>query len=150
MAGFNKAILMGNCVRDPELRYTPSGTPVTDFSLAVNRITGSGDNRKQETLFIDITAWGRTAETLSRYLSKGSSILVEGRLVLDRWESGGEKRSKIKVVVESFQFLSSRQGGQDSSSRQSGSEHQSRGAGQSYHRSEPPQSGPEDDDDVPF
>ncbi|MFA4986544.1 MAG: single-stranded DNA-binding protein [Candidatus Brocadiia bacterium] len=108
MSGFNKVILLGNCVREPELRYTPQGTAVTDFRLAVNRVFGTGESRKQETLFIDVQAWGKTAETLSRYLQKGTSVLVEGRLVLDQWESNGEKRQKIKVVAESFQFVSSR------------------------------------------
>lgn len=106
MTGYNRVILMGNCVREPELRYTPSGTAVTDFRLAVNRFFGSGENRKQETLFIDIQAWGKTAETLQRYLQKGSAVLVEGRLVLDQWEVAGERRSKIKVVTENFQFVS--------------------------------------------
>ncbi len=105
MPGFNKVILMGNCAREPELRYTPGGTAVTDFTLAVNRVYGSGEARKQETLFIGIEAWGKTAETLGKYFKKGDLILIEGRLVLDQWEANGEKRSKVKVVAENFQFM---------------------------------------------
>lgn len=135
MAGYNKTILIGNCVRQPELRYTPSGTAVTDFPIAVNRVYGSGEGRKEETLFIDVQAWGKSAETLSRYLTKGAPILIEGRLVLDQWESGGEKRSKIKVVSENFQFL-------PKSSGPAGVR------GDSGTEQAPPDS--DDEDDVPF
>ena len=105
MPNFNKVILMGNVVRDPELRYTPSGTAVTDVTLAVNRSFGSGEDRKKETLFIDVVAWSRSAETICRYVKRGDPLHVEGRLKLDQWESNGEKRSKIRVVLENFQFL---------------------------------------------
>ncbi len=141
MTGFNRVILLGNCVRDPELRYTPSGTAVTDFRLAVNRYFGSGENRKQETLFIDVQAWGKSAETLSRYLQKGNAILVEGRLVLDQWEANGERRSKIRVVAENFQFMP-----RSSSSGSSGSHAQERPSAPP--RNETPRT--EDDEEIPF
>ena len=112
MASFNRVILMGNLTRDVELRYTPSGTPVTEIGLAVNdrRKSQSGE-WVEETTFVDITLWGRTAEVASEYLSKGSPILVEGRLKLDTWETEGQKRSKLRVVGERMQMLGGRGGG---------------------------------------
>src|SRR5215469_638508 len=110
MAGFNRVILIGNLTRDPELRYTPQGTPVTDLSLAVNTVKGGrGTERKEEVLFIDCTVWDRQAETCCEYLKKGRSVLVEGRLVDDRWQDKetGEKRSRTKVLVAAVQFLGS-------------------------------------------
>ena len=114
MAGFNRVILIGNLTRDPELRYTPQGTPVTDLSLAVNTVRGGrGTEKKEEVLFIDCTVWDRQAETCCEYLKKGRPVLVEGRLVDDRWQDKetGEKRSRTKVLVASVQFLGS--GGRD-------------------------------------
>lgn len=115
MAGsFNKVILMGNLTRDVEIRHTPSNTAVGNFGLAVNRRyrTQSGENREEVT-FVDCEAWGRTAEVMSQYLSKGRPVMIEGRLKLDQWEdkNGGGKRSKLSVVVENFQFVDSGQGG---------------------------------------
>jgi single-strand DNA-binding protein len=113
MASFNRVILVGNLTRDPELRYIPSGTAVTDVGLAVNdrRKTANGE-WVEETTFIDITLWGRTAEVASEYLSKGSPVLIEGRLKLDTWETNdGQKRSKLKVIGERMQMLSARGGG---------------------------------------
>jgi single-strand DNA-binding protein len=110
MPNFNKVFLMGNLTRDPELRVTPKGTPVCQFGLAVNRVfrTDSGENQ-EETTFVDVEAWGRQAETISKYVSKGKPLFVEGRLKLDSWESkAGEKRSKIKVGLENLQLISSR------------------------------------------
>lgn len=115
MANFNKVILIGNLTRDPEVRYTPKGTAVGDIALAVNRVTGGGDGgeRREETTYIDVTLWGRTAELAQQYLSKGRSVMIEGRLQLDSWEdkNTGQKRSKLKVVGENMQFLG---GGQQS------------------------------------
>jgi single-strand DNA-binding protein len=113
MASFNRVILVGNLTRDIELRYTPSQMAVTDIGLAVN------DKRKnqqgewvEETTFVDITLWGRTAEVASEYLKKGSSILVEGRLKLDSWTGNdGQKKSKLRVVGEKMQMLGGRGGG---------------------------------------
>jgi single-strand DNA-binding protein len=108
---FNKVILIGNLTRDVELRYTPSGTAVGKFGLAVNRVykdNVTGEN-KQEVLFIDITVFGRSAEVANQYLSKGRRVLVEGRLVLDQWvDSSGQKRSKHSVVAERVQFMDSK------------------------------------------
>lgn len=112
MAGYNRVILMGNLTRNPELRYTPKGTAVSDVSLAVNTTWGRSENRKEETLFMDCTVWGRQAEVICEYTEKGSPLLVEGRLVQDTWEDreSGQKRSKIKMTIESFQFLGGRDG----------------------------------------
>ncbi|MCL4204678.1 MAG: single-stranded DNA-binding protein [Pirellulaceae bacterium] len=125
MANFNRVILAGNITRDIELRYIPSGIAVTDITLAVNdkRKTQSGEVI-EETTFVDVTLWGRTAEVASEYLSKGSSILIEGRLKLDTWETEGQKRYKLRVVCERMQMLSPRGssggggGGQDRPPRQ--------------------------------
>jgi single-strand DNA-binding protein len=109
MANFNKVILVGNLTRDPELRYTPKGTAIAQIGLAVNRYwTDEQGQKKEEVTFLDIEAWSRLAETAGKYLSKGSPILVEGRLKMDSWEDKEtkQKRSKIKIVAETIQFLS--------------------------------------------
>ncbi len=112
MASYNRVILVGNVTRDPELRYIPSGTAVTDITLAVNdRKKNSSGEWVEETTFIDITLWARQAEVASEYLSKGSSVLIEGRLKLDTWETDGQKRSKLKVIGERMQMLGARGGG---------------------------------------
>lgn len=109
---FNKVILIGNLTKDPELRYTPQGTPVSTFRLAVNYRHKQGDDFKQDTTFIDIVVFGKQAETCSQYLNKGSAALVEGRLQERRWESEGQQRSKFEVVAQSVKFLSQgRRGG---------------------------------------
>ncbi len=113
MASFNRVILVGNLTRDPELRYVPSGMAVTDIGLAVNdkRKNASGE-WIEETTFVDVTLWGRTAEVAGEYLSKGSPVLIEGRLKLDTWEGNdGQKKSKLKVVGEKMQLLGARGGG---------------------------------------
>lgn len=110
-ASFNRVILVGNLTRDPELRYTPSGTAVSDIGLAVNdRRKNQAGEWVDETTFVDITLWGRTAEIASEYLTKGSSALIEGRLKLDTWETDGQKRSKLKVIGEKLQLLGGRDG----------------------------------------
>ena len=112
MASFNRVVLLDNLTRDPELRYIPSGTAVTDIGLAINdRRKGPNGDWIEETTFVDVTLWGRTAEVASEYLSKGSSVLVEGRLKLDTWEKDGKKNSKLRVVGERMQMLGSRTGG---------------------------------------
>ena len=105
MASYNRVVLVGNLTRDPELRYIPSGTAVSDIGLAVNDRIKRGDQWVDETTFVDITLWGRTAEIANEYLSKGSSVLIEGRLKLDRWEKDGQKHSKLKVVGDKLQML---------------------------------------------
>ncbi len=107
---FNKVILIGNLTKDPEVRYTPQGTPVASFRLAVNQKYKSGDSMKEETLFIDIVVWGKQGETCAQYLNKGSAALVEGRLQERRWESDGQQRSKFEVVAQQVRFLSSKRG----------------------------------------
>ena len=111
MSNYNKVLLMGRLTKDPELRYTPQGTAVTDVGLAVNREFkpggggGEGESRK-ETTFVDVTFWARQAEVVCQYLNKGSPLFIEGRLSLDSWESpDGQKRSRLKVVGENFRFL---------------------------------------------
>ncbi len=116
MANFNKVILAGNLTRDPELRYTPKGTAIAKFGLAVNRTwTGEDGQKREEATFVDIDAFGKQAEVISQYLRKGRSILIEGRLKLDQWDDKqtGQKRSKLGVTLESFSFLDSgnREGG---------------------------------------
>ena len=110
MANLNKVFLIGNLTRDPELRYTPSGTPVTEFGLAINNTrTGKDGQKHEDTVFVDITLWARQAEVASEYLSKGKPVLIEGRLQFDQWEGkDGQKRSKLRVVGERMQMLGSR------------------------------------------
>ncbi|MBL8809399.1 MAG: single-stranded DNA-binding protein [Planctomycetaceae bacterium] len=112
MASFNKVILVGNLTRDPEVRYTPSGTAVCDISLAVNSnwTDRKTNERKEEVTFIDVTLWGRTAEIAGEYLTKGRPVLIEGRLQQDRWDDKetGQKRSKLKVVADAMQLLGGR------------------------------------------
>ena len=114
MASFNKVILMGNLTRDPQLKYLPSQTAVTEFGLACNRKfkTQAGED-KEEVTFVDCTAFGRTGEVINQYFTKGKPIFIEGRLKYDQWEDkqGGGKRSKITVVIENFQFVGGRDGG---------------------------------------
>jgi len=109
MASFNRVILMGNVTRDPELRYIASGTAVTDIGLAVNdrRKNASGE-WVEETTFVDVTLWGRTAEVAGEYVTKGSPLFIEGRLKLDTWEKDGKKNSKLRVVCDRMQLLGGR------------------------------------------
>lgn len=113
MASYNRVILLGNLTRDPELRYIPSGTPVCDIGLAVNdRRKNANGEWVDETTFVDVTLWQRTAEVACEYLSKGSPVLIEGRLKLDTWEtSDGQKRSKLRVVCERMQMVGPKGGG---------------------------------------
>jgi single-strand DNA-binding protein len=112
MASFNKVILVGNLTRDPEVKYTTGGTAVTEVGLAVNRswFDKQSNQRKEEVTFVDVTLWGRTAEIAGEYLSKGRSVLIEGRLQLDSWEDkqSGQKRSKLRVVGENMTMLGGR------------------------------------------
>lgn len=112
MANFNKVILAGNLTRDPQLSYLPSKTPVVEFGMAINRKwKGQDGQQREETCFVDCRAFGRTAEVINQYMSKGRPILVEGRLTFDSWEGkDGQKRSRLRVTVENFQFLGSGQG----------------------------------------
>lgn len=114
MAGsFNKVILLGNLTRDPELRHTSGNQAVANIGLAVNRRWRSPEGeQREETTFVDCEAWGKTAEVMCQYLAKGRPVFIEGRLKLDQWEKEGQKFSKLRVVVEGFQFVDSG-GGRD-------------------------------------
>ena len=107
MANFNKVMLMGNLTRDPQLSYLPSQTAVVDFGMAINRkYTGKDGQQKEDVCYVDCQAFGKQAETLNKYMSKGRPIFVEGRLKFDSWTAqDGSKRSKHRVTVENFQFL---------------------------------------------
>lgn len=108
MASFNKVILCGNLTRDPELRFTPKGTAIAQFGLAINRQwTAESGEKKEDVCFVDCKCFGKSAENLAKYTSKGHPLLIEGRLDLDEWEDkeSGKKRQKLNVVVEGFQFL---------------------------------------------
>jgi single-strand DNA-binding protein len=148
MASFNKVILVGNLTRDPELRYIPSGTAVSDIGLAVNDRVKRGDQWVDEATFVDITLWGRTAEIANEYLSKGAPVLIEGRLKLDRWEKDGQKHSKLKVVGERLQMLGGKEGGRGGRGANAGGGEQS----QQYDESEQymPAGAPPPNDDIPF
>jgi single-strand DNA-binding protein len=112
MASFNKVILLGNLTRDPQVKYTPSGSAVAEIGLAVNRywFDKQTNSRREETTFVDVTLWGRDAEVAGEYLAKGRPVLIEGRLQLDTWDdkTTGQKRSKLRVVGERMQLLGSR------------------------------------------
>ncbi|MCA9038873.1 MAG: single-stranded DNA-binding protein [Planctomycetaceae bacterium] len=159
MASFNKVILMGNLTRDPQVRYTPSGTAVTDLGLAVNRtwFDKQSNSKKEEVTFIDVTLWGRQAEVAGEYLGKGRSVLIEGRLTLDQWDDKdtGQKRSKLKVVCENMTMVGGTTGAPGGGGR-SGGEGYSGGGGYSSAPSEPSGNvdsfydSPGGDDDVPF
>ena len=149
MASFNKVILLGNLTRDPEVRYTPKGTAVTELGMAVNRVyTAENGEKREETTFVDITLWGRTAEIAGEYLKKGRPVFIEGRLQLDTWDDkqSGQKRSKLKVVGEGLQLIGSRPGGGGGGG--SGDD-ESSGAVRS-NKSAPPKAAQPDDDEIPF
>lgn len=159
MANFNKVILAGNLTRDPELRYTPKGMAIAKLGMAINRTwKNEAGESKEEVTFVDVDAFGRSAEVIAQYLKKGRPILVEGRLKLDSWEDKqtNQKKSRLGVVLESFQFLDSGRGGAGGA-----------GGGEPQGVAEPPRSrptapsrpaaaaepsegAPPDEDDVPF
>lgn len=118
MASFNRVILMGNLTRDPQIKYTPGGSAVTEIGLAVNRVwfDKQTNQKKEETTFVDVTLWGRQAEVAGEYLTKGQPLLVEGRLQLDTWEDKQtqQKRSKLRVVCENMTMLGKRDSSGDS------------------------------------
>jgi single-strand DNA-binding protein len=114
MASFNKVIIMGNLTRTPELRSTPGGSQVTDITLAINDVfTDSSGTKQERVTFVDVTFWGKQAETLCRWKKQGDPLLVEGRLQTDKWQDKqtGQNRSKLKVVGVSFTFLNRGTGG---------------------------------------
>ncbi len=158
MASINRVILVGNLTRDPELRSTPSGTPVCDLGLAVNDRRKQGDEWVEKANFFDITVWGTQAENCSRFLSKGRQVAVEGRLDYQTWEStvscqncGAEsvqKRSKVKIIAQNVQFLGSRQDAD--AAAQAPVVADSSGISADTSDFESPADATEDDDDIPF
>ena len=155
MAYLNKVFLIGNLTRDPELRVTPKGTAICQFGLAVNRqFKDESGATRDETTFVDIEAWGKQGELVSKYLSKGSPAMVEGRLKLDQWEdkTSGQKRSKLKIVLDNVQFLSSRGGGGGGAPHAPAEEGEAAGAAVPAAGAKPaaPASKEHLDEDVPF
>jgi single-strand DNA-binding protein len=170
MASFNRVILLGNLTRDPQVRYTPGGTAVSEIGLAVNRtwFDQKTNSKREEVTFVDVTLWGRQAEVAGEYLSKGRQVLIEGRLQLDTWDDkeSGQKRSKLRVVCENMTMVGSRTdgggggggggGGRGEGSRGDGGRVESRGRGgaenqapvEEYHDGPPDSGTPEDE--VPF
>src|SRR5208282_4451774 len=108
---FNRIILIGNLTRDPEVRYTPGGTPVTTIRLAVSSKFKQGDDTKEETLFIDTVVFGKQAESCGKFLNKGNPVLVEGRLRERKWESEGVQKSKFEVIARDVRFMPKRDQG---------------------------------------
>jgi single-strand DNA-binding protein len=164
MASFNRVILLGNLTRDIELRYLQNSMAVADVSLAVNdRRKNANGEWIEEVTFVDVTVWGRTAEVMSEYLSKGSPVFIEGRLKLESWEKDGQKRSKLKVVCERMQLIGARgQGGQGGpeggAPRSAGRPSPQRNQGSQYNQAPPPDDGYDPGpgepsgggDDIPF
>src|SRR5687767_5136024 len=115
MADLNKVMLIGRLTRDPQMKYTPSQTAICEFGLAVGRkFKAASGEMKEETAFVDCTVWGKRGEVFNQYMTKGKQVFLEGHLKFDSWEDkqGGGKRSKLTLVVDDFQFLDSRGGGQ--------------------------------------
>lgn len=153
MASFNRVILVGNLTRDIELKYTAGNTAVTEVGLAVNDRVKKNNEWVDETTFVDVTLWGRTAEVASEYLSKGSSVLIEGRLKLDTWEKDGQKRSKLHVIGERMQMLGGRGAGAGGSGGgNGGAARSSNSSGERYtgNSSAPEMPSSHGGDDVPF
>jgi single-strand DNA-binding protein len=154
MANFNKVILAGNLTRDPELRYTPKGTAIATFGLAINRKWKSETGEtKEEVTFVDVDAFGRQAEVVAQYMKKGRPFLVEGRLKLDQWEDKNthQKQSKLKVVLEGFSFIDTKgvDGGVPSDAPRARPAAAPAAAAEAPAPAEPEASEPEQDD-VPF
>lgn len=152
MAYLNKVFIIGNLTRDPEFRVTPKGTSTASFGLAVNRqYRDESGAARDETTFVDIEAWGKQGELVSKYLTKGSPCMVEGRLRLDSWEdkTSGQKRSKLKVVLENVQFLGRKGDGTPAELRE-GEHRQEQAPQQSQQMRGTSGNTPAVDEDVPF
>jgi len=158
MGNLNKVMLIGNVTRDPELRYTPKGSAVTEIGMAINRYYNSEDGeRREETTFVDVTLWGRQAEVACQYLKRGRPVYIEGRLQLDSWEDkqSGQKRNKLRIVGEAMQFLGGRA---DGNGGESGGSGYARSGGSERRTAQPPSRPPQDpdldipadDDEIPF
>ncbi|MGC8553049.1 MAG: single-stranded DNA-binding protein [Phycisphaerae bacterium] len=148
MPNVNKVFLMGNLTRDPQVSYLPSQTAVCEIGLAINRNwTAQDGQKKEEVTFVDCSAFGKTAETIGKYLKKGRPIFIEGRLKYDTWEDKeGKKRSRLRVVVDQFQFVDSRPGG---SGAADGGEAGGEGGGQAYRPAARPIGRPAAGNDAP-
>lgn len=152
MANLNKVMIIGNVTRDPEVKYTPKGSAVTDLGIAVNRSYKVGEERKEEVTYVDVTLWGRLAEIAGEYCRKGKPVYIEGRLQLDSWEdkASGQKRSKLRVVGEEMQLLGPKMGGSSSGSGdEEYSERPPRREPTGGGRPSAPQP-PVEEDDIPF
>ena len=159
MANLNKVMIIGNVTRDPEVKYTPKGSAVTDLGIAVNRTYKVGEERKEEVTYVDVTLWGRLAEIAGEYCRKGKPVYIEGRLQLDSWEdkASGQKRSKLRVVGEEMQLLGPKMGGSSSGGDEEYSERPSRreqpssgGGSGGFSRGSAPSQPPIEEDDIPF
>jgi single-strand DNA-binding protein len=165
MASYNKVILMGNLTRDPDTRVTPTGTTICKIGLAVNRtFTAQDGTKKEEVTFVDCDAFGKQAETISKWMVKGKGILIEGRLRLDQWDdkATGQARSKLGVVIENFQFVGGRSEGEGAPAESEGGEApakpayrapaqpQAKPAAPARRTPTSPQASQNIDDDVPF
>ncbi|MDH4445896.1 MAG: single-stranded DNA-binding protein [Akkermansiaceae bacterium] len=155
MANLNKVMLIGNLTRDPELRHTPSGKSVAELGLAINRSWTNDQGQKQEdTTFVDVSVWGRQAEVIQQYVTKGSPIYIEGRLQLDSWDdkATGQKRSKLRVICENFQFLGGKAGTPGTNSGGGSSDRPSQGTPSKAPKgaSAAPADDFQEDDDIPF
>ena len=156
MTDLNRVFLVGNLTRDPEVRYIPSGTAVADLQMAINRKykTGAGENN-EDTCYVGAVAWGRQAETAGEYLRKGSSVLIEGSLRYEQWESNGEKRNRLRVHADRVQFLDRVRRGADGAGATAPAkavprEETSPPPTVAADEAEPPAGGKADSDDLPF
>jgi len=156
MANLNKVMLIGRLTRDPETRNVSSGNAVVTFGLAVNRVyyNRTTNEKVEETTFVDVEAWGRQGETIARFMKKGRQLFVEGRLKFDSWERDGQRRSKLSVVCENFQFMD---GGNDGGGGGGGGGNYSRSEGGGRSAPVGARETPQDDygssspdDDIPF
>ncbi len=153
MASYNKVIMMGNLTRDPELSYLPSQTAVVEFGLATShKYRGADGQDKEDTCFIDCRMYGKRAEIIQKYFSKGKPIMVEGRLTLDRWDGpDGKKNYKHRVFIDNFTFVGNasdgggRSGGYNAGPRQSSMDQMGSSEAESYNVPQPPA-----DDEIPF
>lgn len=156
MANLNKVMIIGNVTRDPEVKYTPKGSAVTDLGIAVNRTYKVGEERKEEVTYVDVTLWGRLAEIAGEYCRKGKPVYIEGRLQLDSWEdkASGQKRSKLRVVGEEMQLLGPKMGGSSPGGDEEYSERPARreqpSSGGGFSRGSAPSQPPIEEDDIPF
>ena len=151
MPNLNTVLLMGNLTRAPELRYTPKGMAVAEFGLALNRKFNVEGEVREEVTFVDVTFWGRQAETLAQYVKKGAPLFIEGRLQQDTWDdkTTGQKRTKLRIVGEGFQFLEGKQAGGAESDAPDHAGGLRSPAPPRPHSREPDQGAPEDEDNLP-